>query len=87
MAYQQLQATGNLDVEQYRIPKIYYHGPILEKCSKNNKYFAIAMTLFDETLGIRFEHQKKHFTEPTILLIFKQAVSKHKKFFFKFFYL
>lgn len=64
-----LNATEDSEIEKKGIPRIYYHGSIL------GKYFAIAMTLFDETLDACFKHQNKHFSETTFLLIFKQAVS------------
>lgn len=64
-----LNTTEDPLIENKRIPRVFYHGPIL------GKYFAIVMTLFDETLDARFKHQNKHFSETTFLLIFKQAVS------------
>lgn len=63
-----LNAIENPQIEDHGIPKIYYHGQILEV------YSAIAMTLFDGSLESRFNQEKKHFTDLTILTIFKQAV-------------
>lgn len=38
------------------------------------KYNAIAMSLFQTTLDYRFRLQRKHLSDFSILLIFKQAV-------------
>lgn len=75
--FEALKATEDFDITMHRIPRVYYHGRIFIK------YFAIAMTLFEETLEDRFEHFKckdRRFSEPTILLIFKQAVSSQISF-------
>lgn len=64
-----LNATGNPNIEEHGIPRVYYHGAFLKN------YFAIAMTLFDETLEKRYNIQGGHLSDLSILLIFKQAVS------------
>lgn len=68
--YKALKATENLNMEPHVVPNIYYNGPILDK------YYAIAMTLFDGNLLDRYDQQKKKLSDFSILMIFKQAVCK-----------
>lgn len=70
--YKVLKATEDIDIEKYRIPRVYYHGPIF------GGYFAFAITYFHETLERRFVLENRHFSDSTILLIFKQIVSNGK---------
>lgn len=66
--FEALNAIRDPYIEQHDIPKIHYHGKILDK------YDAIAMTLFDETLQARYMAQNKSLSDLSILMIFKQAV-------------
>lgn len=66
-----LNATENLEIENHRVPRVYYHGPFLEH------YHAIVMTLFDGTAADQYEKERRHgrsLPDMTILSIFMQAV-------------
>lgn len=66
-----LNATGDENIEEHRIPRIYYHGRF------RRHHYAIAMTLFDGTVDERFKQQKrseKTISDISILLIFREAV-------------
>lgn len=68
-----LNAINNPKIEEHGIPRIHYHGKFF------HTFFAIAMTLFNETLmdvHDRYNAQGKHLSELSILLMFKEAVSK-----------
>lgn len=67
--YQALGSMTNTKIEDKGIAKVYFHGKVLAK------YFGIAMTLFDGTLLDRYEIQHGHFSNLTILLIFRRLVS------------
>lgn len=67
--FEALNATRDPNIEQYDIPRIHFHGKIL------NKYDAIAMTLFDEDLYDRYMAQNQNLSDLSILMIFKQAVT------------
>lgn len=59
-------------IEGYGILPVHYHGKFL------SRYFAIAMTSFDETLEDRFKTQTKHnqkMTELDIMLLYKRAIN------------
>lgn len=60
----------NLYVEQYGIPRVYYHGPFLRK------YNAIAMTLLEGNLKDRCRPENGPTSDINILLWFRRAVSK-----------
>lgn len=66
-----LNATKNLEIEKHGIPRVYYNGPFLKH------YNAIAMTLFDGTIGDRYKREQEHgrsLPDLTVLSIFLQAV-------------
>lgn len=67
--FQALNATNDLDIEKKGIARVFYAGPILQK------YNAIVMSLFEETLEDRYELQNEHISDLSILLIFKRTVS------------
>ncbi|XP_031636953.1 uncharacterized protein LOC116349589 [Contarinia nasturtii] len=66
--YKALNATSDPNIEQYGIPRIYYHGSLLEK------YRVIAMTLFDGTLEDLYKKKGNISPDLSVLIIFKQAV-------------
>lgn len=68
-AFIALNATIDENIEKRGIPRVFYHGKILER------HHAIVMTLFEETLYDRFKLQNKKISELSTLLIFKRAVS------------
>lgn len=71
--FKALKATENLDMEPHEVPKIYYHGKMLDK------YHGIAMTLFDGTLLDRYLQQNEKLSDFSILMIFKQAVCEDSR--------
>lgn len=68
--FKALNAIKNPNIEYYGIPNVYYHGPVI------GRYYAIAMTLCDETLEDRYAEQDEQFSALSILLILKRAVLK-----------
>lgn len=66
--YRALGALDNPRIEAEGIPRVFFHGLVLEK------YHAIAMTLFEGTLEDRYKQQNKHLERMSILLIFKRLV-------------
>lgn len=62
------------DIERRGIARIYYNGSFLKK------YYAFAMTLFDETVQSRFTTQRNHFSTLSVLIIFKRTVSASHEF-------
>lgn len=63
------------DIEECGIARIYYNGNFLKK------YYAFAMSLFDETVQKRFTTQKNHFSVLSVLIIFKRTVRQFMKFY------
>lgn len=66
--FEALNAIENPNIENYGIPNAYYHGPIV------GGYYAMAMTLFDESIEDRYAEQDEQFSDLSILLILKRAV-------------
>lgn len=71
--FEALNAMRDPNIEQHDIPRIHFHGKIL-----NDKFDAIAMSLFDETLQDRYIVQNKNLSDLSILMIFKRAVNNRK---------
>lgn len=67
--FEALDAIDDANIENKRVPRVYYQGTVLMK------YNAIAMSLFETTLDYRYRLQRKHLSDFSILMIFKQAVS------------
>lgn len=66
-----LNAAKDPDIENHGIPRIYYQGRFLQK------YNAIAMTLFDETLHDLYEKERlgrRTISDRNFLTIFKHVV-------------
>lgn len=72
--YRALGALDNPRIEDEGIPRVFFHGLVLEK------YHCIAMTLFQATLKDRYEQQNKHFEHMSVLLIFKRLVRRSIEF-------
>lgn len=68
--YCALGALDDANIEQNGVPRVYYYGRVL------SKYYAIAMTLFDETLEDRYQYEGEHLSNLTVLLIFKRLVRR-----------
>lgn len=66
--YRALGALENPRIEAEGIPRVFFHGLVLEK------YHCIAMTLFDGTLKDCYDQQNKHFEPMSVLLIFKRLI-------------
>lgn len=63
-----LNATKDPKIENYGIPRVYYHGDIF------GTHNAIVMTLFTETLYDRYTDKVKHLSNLDLLRYFKRAV-------------
>lgn len=61
-----LNATKDPNIENYGIPRIYYHGKIL------GDYNTIVMTLFTGTLGDRYIVKNEHLSNSDLLRYFKR---------------
>lgn len=66
--FEALNAVENPNIEKLGIPNVYYYGPII------GRYYAIAMTLCDETIEDRYKEQGEQLSDLSILLILKRAV-------------
>lgn len=66
--YQALGALDDNKIEEKGVPRVYYRGPVL------SNYYAIVMTLFDETLEDRYQYENEKLSNLNILLIFKRLV-------------
>ncbi|XP_031639386.1 casein kinase I-like [Contarinia nasturtii] len=69
IVYQALNAMDDPQIEDRKIPRVYYYGQFLVD------YFAIAMTLFDGSLSDFYgKRHKTHISDNDILYIFLQTV-------------
>lgn len=68
--YNALYAIENPMIETFGIPNVYFYGPIFM-----GRYHAIAMTFCDETIEDRYVEQDEQFSDLSILLILKRAVT------------
>lgn len=68
VVFNALNATNDPNIEQHGIPRVYYHGLI------SDRYYGIAMTMFDGTLKDYYDDKGHNLTDLTVLLFFRQAV-------------